>query len=215
MGHVSATTKLSLRKRDRYNTPEAATRVLLSRVTIKGTVVEPCSGTRQISKVLETERYDLNSKDGRLVITNDIDKRFTADFHMDMLDPEFWKRVRELFGQPDWVITNPPFNQAPALVPLAYQEAKIGIAFFLRLSFLEPCDDRAEFLSSHVLNRQIVLPRISFKTVRTEHADGRVTVSKTDNMTCAWFVWRKDVQAPGGIEIVTKEQLKAFEELKK
>jgi hypothetical protein len=50
----------------------------------------------------------------------------------------------------------------------------------LRLSYLEPTEDRGAWLNSHPPTDLIVLPRISFT------GNG-----KTDSVTCAWIVWRK------------------------
>ncbi len=59
-------------------------------------------------------------------------------------------------------------------------KARVGVAFLLRLSYLEPCWDRADWLVQHPVSKLIVLPRISFTG---DH--------KTDSVTCGWFVWVK------------------------
>ena len=64
----------------------------------------------------------------------------------------------------------------------------------LRLSYAEPCLNRAEWLKAHPISHLIVLPRISFT------GNG-----KTDNVTCAWFVWDKLRPGHQRITIVTKE----------
>lgn len=64
----------------------------------------------------------------------------------------------------------------------------------LRVSFLEPCNDRAEFLAAHP-PRLFVLPRISFT------GDG-----KTDNVTCAWYVWDKEAFG-GHVKVYTKSMM--------
>jgi hypothetical protein len=67
----------------------------------------------------------------------------------------------------------------------------------LRLSYLEPCNNRAEFLSVNPPSL-IVLPRISFT------GDG-----KTDNVTCAWFVWDFSAQERQ-VRVVTKAEVAAL-----
>jgi hypothetical protein len=52
------------------------------------------------------------------------------------------------------------------------------------MSYLEPVENRGVWLNEHPPTTLIVLPRISFT------GDG-----KTDNVTCAWMVWRKDPTA--------------------
>ena len=90
---------------------------------------------------------------------------------------EFWTRW---VSSIDFVVTNPPFSLASSILPLAYEHARVGVAFLLRLSYLEPCRDRADWLVQHPLTKLIVLPRISFTGDR-----------KTDSVTCGWFVWIK------------------------
>jgi hypothetical protein len=107
----------------------------------------------------------------------------------DALERQFWQqaeaRVNADYGdlEPgiDWIVTNPPFNVAAQIVPNAFNHAVKGIAMLLRLSYLEPVEDRGAWLNSHPPSDLIVLPRISFT------GDG-----KTDSVTCAWMVWRKN-----------------------
>lgn len=115
------------------------------------------------------------------LISNDLDPNLSADYHEDITQP--WAFG---FDKCDWVVSNPPFSVAPTAVKAAYNYSRIGIAMLLRLSFLEPCESkvvasrRGKWLAAHPPTKLIVLPRISFT------GDG-----KTDNVTCAWFVWDK------------------------
>ena len=158
------------RVNDFYPTPEWATNFLVERVSIGGWIFECCSGNDDIANVL--------ARRAGAVITNDIDTSMPAMFHRDILEP--WD-----FGEVefDWVVTNPPFNLAPQIVPRAYNHAREGIAMLLRLSFLEPVENRGPWLNQHPPTRMLVLPRISFT------GDG-----KTDSVTCAWMVWEKGKQ---------------------
>lgn len=156
------------RKLDAYFTPASAVESLLKVVTIWGSVLEPCSGQGAISEALIS--------DNRWLKTNDIDPAMPSMLHADATTPEFWQG----WAENQWVVSNPPFKAATQIVKLAHAHASIGVAMLLRLSFLEPCEDRAEFLSEHPPNVLIVLPRISFT------GDG-----KTDSVTCAWMVWNK------------------------
>ena len=160
---------------DAYYTPVGATAELLNHISVKDTwVLECCNGAGDITRMLLPE--------AAVIKTNDIDPNLEADFHLDASEPRNWGG-----GWPTgahWVISNPPFNKAPQIIPLAYDYASIGIAMLLRLSYLEPCftrkSNRAQWLSEHPPTKLIVLPRISFT------GDG-----KTDNVTCAWMVWIK------------------------
>lgn len=165
------------RNLDQYFTPAHATHELQRRVRIEGSVLECCSGDGGISKALVLQT-------GEPIITNDIDDALAADFHFDATKPDEW------LVKTDWIVSNPPFNCAPQIIPLAYVNAAVGIAMLLRLSYLEPCESRVvasrrgKWLQQHPPTQLIVLPRISFT------GNG-----KTDNVTCAWFVWDKRVES--------------------
>lgn len=163
---------------DKYYTPAFATRELLNHIHLTGNVLECCSGDGAISKELKVS-CSKHLGSGATIWTNDIDVEMQADFHSDMTQPWPFK-----FHNFQWIVTNPPFNQAPQIVPRAYDMASDGIAMLLRLSYLEPCfsrkSNRAQWLSEHPPNQLIVLPRISFT------GNG-----KTDSVTCAWMIWVK------------------------
>lgn len=161
------------RKNDFYPTPEFATETLLRHVPIAGTIFEPCVGDHAIARILERR--------GK-VITNDIDPSHDSWFQLDAAAPKSWTDHFHSLRS-DWVVTNPPFNQAAHIVPLAYEHAREGAAMLLRLSYLEPVENRGTWLNEHPPTILIVLPRISFT------GDG-----KTDNVTCAWMIWDKVVQ---------------------
>ncbi len=148
---------------DFYPTHERVTQALLSREMIAGTICEPCAGEGHIVRVLESK--------GLFVSPNDI----TWPHGFDMTQPENWL-LR------DWTITNPPFNKATPILQNAYEHSRIGVAFLLRLSYLEPCVDRARWLQLHPPTRVIILnPRPKFRS----------DTNGSDSVTTAWFVWRK------------------------
>lgn len=172
------------RTNDQYFTPAFATRGLLNRVPIRGTVLECCAGENDITDALRSAVT--------YVFTNDIDPSIgKADYHLDASLPESWTR----FHPVDWVVTNPPFNQAPLIVPLAFEFARVGIAMLLRKTYTEPCFDRQDWLLDHKDNfsDQIFLPRISFT------GNG-----KSDNVACDWYVWTKEKVAGCKVDWVRK-----------
>jgi hypothetical protein len=212
MGHKSATTKLSERTLDLYNTPDWATRELLKRVAgIDGHIFECCVGDGRMAKVLGEHLQIRTALDAgrsarrvgqvnRTLTTNDINRKHKATLHRDATDPKAWAKH---FPGCDWIITNPPFNVCPKIIPLAYEHARTGIAFLLRLSYLEPCGNRYKFLVEHPPNVMLVTPRISFKTVVSVNPKtGKRTISRTDNMTTAWFVWYKQRVKTQRLEII-------------
>ncbi|WP_330205493.1 hypothetical protein [Cyanobacterium sp. Dongsha4] len=158
------------RKLDQYYTPSLAVRQFLDSLDfgLSGVILEPCNGEGAISKELVNRGYK--------VITNDLDSDNKADTHFDLAVPLNWMLIEDV----DFIITNPPFNLASEIISLAHQKAKRGVIALLRLSFIEPCLNRSEFLTINPPNQMIVTPRISF------------TGKGTDNITTAWFIWLKD-----------------------
>ncbi|MGL5925495.1 hypothetical protein [Chroococcidiopsis sp.] len=154
---------------DFYPTETWASELLINRIDIQGNLFECCSGQHHITKVLRT-------LPGSTIKTNDINPDCEADYNLDLSLAENWKK----FDRFDWVITNPPFKVASPIVQSSYKNAKVGVAMLLRLSFLEACENRKEFLMKHPPTNLIVLPRMSFTADR-----------KTDSVTCAWMIWDK------------------------
>lgn len=157
---------------DFYPTGQRHTLELLERLPFKlsGKVLEPCVGSGDIAIPLTKQGFD--------VVTNDVDATHEANFHLDAARPETWREFPEV----DFVVTNPPFSVAPAILLLAHQKARVGIIFLLRLSYSEPCGNRADWMQRHQHEQSILYPtnRISFT------ADG-----KTDSVASAWFMWGK------------------------
>jgi hypothetical protein len=172
---------------DQYFTPLSAARVLLKyQPSISGTILEPCVGRGDLAAPLRPL--------GR-VVTNDIDPLMSADTHRDAATDDFW--LWQALDRPDWVVSNPPFSCCQPIIAGAFSVAQLGVAMLLRLSYLEPCNNRADFLSANPPS-VIVLPRISFT------GDG-----KTDNVTCAWFVWDFSTQERQ-VRIVSKAEVAAL-----
>lgn len=168
------------RPHDLYPTERKVIRAFLNEERITGLVDEPCAGPGDIVHELLRER-DV------LVRTNDIDRAHRTMFHGDATDPQ--ATIWQLTERPRWVVTNPPFNMANEILRIAWERATVGIAFLLRLSYLEPAGERSgnrgQWLKDHAdhMTRLMVMgnPRPSFT------GDGR-----TDSVTSAWMVWKKN-----------------------
>lgn len=83
--------------------------------------------------------------------------------------------------RPAWVIGNPPFNEAQAHVEMALRTATVGVAFLLRLAFLEGAKRRAFWSQHRPAEVHVLSERPSF------------TGGSTDSAAYGWFVWRQEV----------------------
>ncbi len=84
---------------------------------------------------------------------------------------------------PDWIISNPPFVKALEFLLRALGEARVGVAFLLRLAWLE-----AEERYSEIFSRRpptLIVPCVD----RVPMVAGRYDPTKTTTMAYAWFVW--------------------------
>ncbi|MBD2565725.1 MULTISPECIES: hypothetical protein [Nostoc] len=159
-----------------YESPSWFTTELLRHVRLSGVIGEPCVGHGAIATLLSVWPYT------KQMWTNDIDPHKAADYHLDATLSESWTK----FPDCDWICTNPPFSEfAAPIIRNAYQKARVGVAAFLLTSFLEPCDDRANFLQQHPPSLVLILPRFCFRK------DKKGKRWATDNITISCFVWDK------------------------
>lgn len=161
---------------DQYPTETAVTESLLRRVpNIGGIVIEACAGDGLMARKIQQH------PGVTAVVTNDIDHTQPSLYHNDAADP--WSPVWKLHSH--WTITNPPFLDAPRILPVAMDHSRVGVAFLLRLTYLEPAQNRFVWLDDHAdcMTNLIIFgqPRPSFT------GDG-----KTDSVTTAWMVWQRD-----------------------
>jgi hypothetical protein len=172
-----------------YESPSWFTTELLRHVKLSGVIGEPCVGHGAIASLLRVW------PDTKQVWTNDIDLNKQADYHLDATLSESW----EEFPESDWICSNPPYSEfVSPIIKNAYYKARVGVAAFLLTSFLEPCDDRADFLQQHPPSLVIIMPRFCFRK------DKRGTRWATDNITISCFVW--DKRATGQQIIVRPKQ---------
>lgn len=140
----------------------------------QSTIMEPCVGDGGIANVFAAH--------GHKVLTNDVDPELEADLTTDFIKTPMDTYWLSHIGRPDWVVTNPPFTtkdyKASDFVKKAMKVARRGVAFLVRSSFLEPCNDRKELLKTHPPSDILILPRISFSR------DG-----KTDSANYHWLIW--------------------------
>lgn len=156
---------------DFYETPAFMTRSLVTfHPAISGSrVLECCAGRNAIGRVLRDEA-------GCTLYTNDLDPQHPANTQCDATNGKYWMHQAPIV---DWVITNPPFNVAMKILPLAVMHARVGVAFLLRKTFLEPTEERGPWLEQHPPTRAIGEPRYAFRG------------GATDSVSCDWYLWEK------------------------
>lgn len=177
-GLPSASRKRAKRNElDRYLTPASAIHSLLAGFPeIGGGVgVEPCSGGGVMADLIRS-RF-------RRLITNDCDRRISADFHEDATRPVLYEMVRDAEGPISWVVTNPPFAHWHRILRQCIEQG-IDCALLLRITALEVCKNRP-WLADHRPQTIQILGRVRFRS------------GGSDNSPHCWAIWSK--RTPPGI----------------
>lgn len=157
---------------DLYQTPSWMVASLLHHQPIDraALILEPCCGDGAIVRALQASGFSR-------IITNDLDERHEASRHRDATDPKFWEL--DTLARVDWVVTNPPFNVALPILEQAVILARVGVAFLLRKTFLEPTRERGPWFAIHPPTRIIGLPRHSFRG------------AGSDSVSTDWMIWQR------------------------
>lgn len=181
-----------------YETPGAFTRWLFSILPIRGTILSPCAGSGAIQRhgVPQSGPFQGRSVSGPWTwITNDFDPRWPATYHEDAADPRFWFHFQTSTGIAsranatpiDWVVENPPFAPAIAIIDQALGTARVGVAMHLRASIHEVLKTglRRTFMAEHPPTAILWLPRFAFQRSPTT---GKWT---TDSVCTCWCIWMR------------------------
>ena len=103
-----------------------------------------------------------------------------ADYHLDATLSQSW----DFFPEADWICTNPPYSEfVSPIIKNAYQKARVGVAAFLLTSFLEPCDDRADFLQQHPPSLVLIMCP-AFVFVRIRKASAGLPITSPSHVLC-------------------------------
>jgi hypothetical protein len=99
-------------------------------------------------------------------------------------------------GAFDWVITNPPFNQAAAFIVRANQIAHIGVAMLCKMQILESMKRYEGIYRNNPPS--IVAPFVE----RVPMVMGRYDPEASTATAYAWLVWEKQPTVPGVTRVI-------------
>lgn len=168
---------------DFFPTPPWATRAFFAHA-VRGPIWrdlscwEPCCGEGHMAAVLAEEFGQVDASDvyphayGRV-------GAFAAADGLPLGD------VAAPADPADWIITNPPFSLAAAMIDCALREAREGVAMLLRTAFLET-DERYQLFSRA---RPRVVAQFAERVPMTQY---RWDPSASTATAYAWFVWMRD-----------------------
>lgn len=170
---------------DAYYTPQrvadACVRAVARSIAPCSNVLEPHAGGGAFVRALRAQRSDL------VATVLDIDPEapaltFARENGLAALDIDFLQtRPQDI----DWIVGNPPYKDAQAHVEHALRHARVGVAFLLRLAFLESAERKELFREHPPAEVHVLVNRPSFAF------DG-----KTDSAAYAFFVWRTCLREP-------------------
>lgn len=161
---------------DFYATEPKATELLCEVEKFNLTVLEPCCGRGDISKVLETKGYNVESYD--LI--------YRGYGHKNSFD--FLKDNCFIYNTIDFdIVTNPPYSIAESFVRRSLEVVNDGckVAMFLKLQFLESKSRRKLFDEANPY-------RVYVSSSRLQCAkNGEFEKYGNNAQAYAWFVWIK------------------------
>lgn len=169
---------------DYFPTPPWATRALIAHVLpelgaeARGTAWEPACGEGHIAEVLSESFGD--------VVASDIHS-YGYGAVLDFLSPAPFNLTA------DWIITNPPFNdKAEAFVLRALERARVGVAMFLRLQWLETIGRYERIFQPHPP------ALIAQFAERVPLCKGRWNPDGDTATAYLWIVWHKQHRSATG-----------------
>jgi hypothetical protein len=168
-----------------FPTPPWATRALLDDVLDDGplgdSVWEPCAGLGHMSEVLKERFRRVHATD---VMNYPLDgggfaRNLCGVEWFDFLDSD----AAPPAPHPDWIITNPPFATAPDMLENALRRARVGVAFLLRLQWIE--GERRYYKIYSERAPTFIAPFVE----RVPMCEGGWDMDGSTATSYAWFVW--------------------------
>lgn len=185
-----------------YETPAPFSRFLFQTmgdmgVPIQGQILEPCVGDSAIIDAVIEMPYR------QQWITNDLDRRWVAEHHMDATKPYLWS----LMGNLQWTVSNPPFTPALDIIEPAIRVSSVGVAMHMRASIHEvlKTGTRRTWMNRYRPTGILWLPRFAYQRSKTT---GQWT---TDSVCACWCVWLKDPAVPQFIRYAGEDVIDALD----
>jgi hypothetical protein len=185
---MSRTSRTAAERRtlDRYYTPDEVARACVATLPILDgdTVLEPSAGGVAFLRAVR------DSFPCSRLRALDLDPASPArlpeygGFEVEHADFATWSPPPE--ERIEWVVGNPPYSDAIEHVEAALRVARVGVAFLLRLTFLESVE-RVSFwreTGATLDEVRVLARRPSF------------TGAGTDAMAYGWFVWNRRARGP-------------------
>lgn len=170
-----------------YETPIWAIEELLKKEIFQGTILEPCSGRGAISKVLEENKYQVDSSD--ISVESYVYGEKGVDLH-------------SINKQYPNIITNPPYGRAINKTVLKLHEIfEFKMALLLRLSFL------AGSRRKRIFELQTLKKVYIFANRVTMYPYGQTKPENTGQVDYAWFVWDKSYKGKPQIERIERKEI--------
>lgn len=166
-----------------YPTPPWATRALIEALRARGlltgqSVWEPACGEGYMARPLAEAFEAVRATDIFDYSATFPEQDGVVDFLLDWPDP----------GAPpasDWIVTNPPFARSLEFAELALRRARLGVAFFVKVQWLEGMTRHRRIFSRHT-------PRLILHFAeRVPLAKGRMDPDLRTNQAYIWIVWVK------------------------
>ena len=152
---------------DFYPTPAWAIRGLLKFEQFEGSIHEPCCGAGHMADALKKAGYCVTASD-----------LFDYGYGTSGMD------ARNLFGEVDNIVTNPPYNLATELILHFVNVAKRKVGLLTRMAFLESKRRFAIFNEKPPASIYVFSERLSMAPAN-QVVNGGGTVSH------CWIVWDK------------------------
>ena len=173
-----------------FPTPPWATRALVHRVfpnlrdlPAGGSAWEPCAGLGHMSDVL-VEAFDRVRASDVFLYPFEGPARPAIRHWIERFD--FLDEAAVAAAEPvDWIITNPPFTKAARMLGLALAKARIGVAFLMRMQWLEGAQRYAEVFARR--GPTVIAPFVE----RVPMCEGGWDPDGSTATMYAWFVWRR------------------------